>query len=43
MSAEMLLSPDCRDGNHQKCDGTAWSLELDDRVQCDDGCHEEDQ
>lgn len=40
---DMLLSPDCRDGNHHKCDGTAWSLLLDDRVQCDCGCHDEEE
>lgn len=34
------LSPDCRDGNHGKCDGVAWNLETDapDFCQCSCGC-----
>lgn len=30
----MPLSPDCRDGNHQKCDGVAWDEEKDDFTTC---------
>lgn len=30
------LSPDCRDGNHQKCDGVAWDLLRDEPTDC--GC-----
>jgi hypothetical protein len=33
-----LLSPDCRDENHQKCDGTAWNLETDALDACGCGC-----
>lgn len=29
-------SPDCRDGNHGKCDGTAWDLDHDALTRC--GC-----
>jgi hypothetical protein len=29
------LSPDCRDGNHGKCDGLAWDLDLDETVPCE--------
>lgn len=34
------LSPDCRDGNHQKCDRLAWNEEADetDYCMCDCGC-----
>jgi hypothetical protein len=35
------VSPDCRDGNHQKCTGTAWNLDTDslEFCRCDvDGC-----
>ena len=28
------LSPDCRDGNHHKCDGTAWDIERDEPTGC---------
>lgn len=28
------LSPDCRDGNHHKCDGTAWDEATDDITGC---------
>ena len=30
----LLLSPDCRDGNHGKCDGVAWDLEGDKPSNC---------
>ncbi|URC18088.1 hypothetical protein QEO76_gp49 [Arthrobacter phage Cole] len=33
-----LLSPDCRDGNHTKCDGVAWDLELDGPSACECDC-----
>jgi hypothetical protein len=39
---DMVLSPDCRDGNHTKCPGRAWNLILDDEVDCDCGCHDEE-
>jgi len=38
---EMMLSPDCRDGNHQKCNGDAWDLEADGITDCRCGCHDE--
>lgn len=31
---EPLLSPECRDGNHGKCDGVAWDLEADAPADC---------
>jgi hypothetical protein len=36
------LSPDCRDGNHFKCDGVAWDLKADEPTQCecDGNCNE---
>lgn len=36
-----LLSPDCRDGNHGKCDGVAWDEEKDEPTGCT--CKECDQ
>lgn len=33
------LSPDCRDGNPQKCDGLAWNTEIDDVVDCESSQH----
>ncbi len=30
------ISPDCRDGNHRKCDGQAWDVDADDVTGC--GC-----
>lgn len=33
---ELWFSPDCRDSNHQKCDGIAWDLDED--ALCDCGC-----
>lgn len=30
----MTESPDCRDGNHNKCDGTAWDLQTDAETRC---------
>ena len=32
-------SPDCRDGNCSKCDGTAWDLEADALTFCLHDCH----
>lgn len=32
------LSPDCRDGNHQKCDTVAWDNEADNYTTCDCDC-----
>lgn len=33
------LSPDCRDGNHHKCDGQAWDDTEDALVSCGCACH----
>ncbi|AZS11744.1 hypothetical protein HOU96_gp46 [Arthrobacter phage Maja] len=33
-----LLSPDCRDNNHSKCDGVAWDLEIDMASACECDC-----
>lgn len=33
-----LLSPDCRDNNHTKCDGVAWDLEDDMASACECDC-----
>ena len=35
-----LLSPDCRDENHSKCDRLAWNIATDevDYCQCTCGC-----
>lgn len=30
----MALSPDCRDGNHHKCNGIAWDDAADLAVEC---------
>jgi hypothetical protein len=35
------LSPDCRDGNHQKCDRAAWDEDKDDGTECGCDCHSE--
>ena len=35
------LSPDCRDGNCIKCDGTAWDLEQDQVTHCAHDCHQD--
>lgn len=32
-------SPDCRDENHQKCDGVAWDLMADQPCHCGCPCH----
>jgi hypothetical protein len=32
------VSPDCRDGNHHKCDGAAWCMADDDYVICHCDC-----
>lgn len=32
----IYLSPDCRDENHQKCNGIAWNIFEDQAVEC--GC-----
>lgn len=32
------VSPDCRDGNHGKCFGTAWDLSIDEATACDCEC-----
>jgi len=33
----MILSPDCRDGNHHKCDTIAWNEATDDYTSCECG------
>jgi hypothetical protein len=33
-----LLSPDCRDENHQKCPGEAWDVEADQPAPCQCEC-----
>ncbi|AMM44265.1 hypothetical protein BJD78_gp95 [Arthrobacter phage KellEzio] len=35
----MILSPDCRDGNYQKCPGDAWDDELDCPAVCQHPLH----
>jgi hypothetical protein len=32
--SDLILSPDCRDGNHQKCDAIAWDERADDTTTC---------
>lgn len=39
----LLVSPDCRDDNHTKCDGNAWDLILDYVVDCDCPCHQKEE
>jgi hypothetical protein len=34
MTAEKPVSPDCRDGNHTKCDGQAWDEDRDELAGC---------
>ena len=34
------LDPDCLNGSHKACTGTAWDVEADDLVDCQCGCHE---
>lgn len=36
--AAKAISPDCRDGNHQKCDGIAWDMAADEATSCKCGC-----
>lgn len=36
-----FLSPDCRDNNHIKCDGTAWDTEQDHLCECFCQCHQD--
>jgi hypothetical protein len=38
-----VYSPDCRDGNHQKCDGAAWDLNTDALAPCGCVCHAYDE
>lgn len=40
-SADVWVSPDCRDGNCFKCHGQAMNLALDDVVPCEHECHME--
>lgn len=34
-----VVSPDCRDGNHQKCYGDAWNDAADEPCRCGCACH----
>lgn len=34
-----IVSPDCRDKNHQKCPGDAWDEAHDHATACECGCH----
>ena len=36
-----IVSPDCRDQNHQKCPGDAWDEAHDHGTECQCGCHAE--
>lgn len=38
----VFLSPDCRDGNHRKCDLQAWDDIDDVLTDCWCECHQED-
>ena len=31
----LIISPDCRDGNHRKCNGDAWDLINDQPWECE--------
>lgn len=33
------LNPDCRDGKHRACSGTAWDFDADETVACACHCH----
>lgn len=35
-----VLSPDCRDGNHRKCDEKAWDEIEDEPTECGCDCHD---
>ena len=35
----MIVSPDCRDGNYQKCNGTAWDEAGDEPTVCQHPSH----
>lgn len=34
MSADTHVCPECRDGKHRNCEGTAWSDETDSPTSC---------
>lgn len=34
-----IHSPDCRDGNCYKCNGSAWDLAADQTTECGCDCH----
>lgn len=36
-----IISPDCRDQNHQKCPGDAWDEAHDHGTECECSCHAE--
>lgn len=35
----ILLNPECRDGNHHKCDGLGWEEDHDMYAACPCDCH----
>jgi hypothetical protein len=37
----MPYSPDCAQGKHRACAGTAWDFDADELVACACGCHTE--
>ena len=34
-----IVSPDCWEGKHRICDGSGWSIELDQSAPCQCDCH----
>lgn len=38
--AEVLVSPECRDGKHRDCDDEGWDVEPDKHALCPCRCHE---
>ena len=37
----MPYSPDCAQGKHRACAGTAWDFDADELVACTCGCHDD--
>lgn len=40
---DRLMNPDCRDGKHRACSGTAWDDERDELAACPCSCHTPDR
>lgn len=40
LPAELTICPECAQGKHVNCDGTAWDNALDQEVPC--ACHDDD-